>query len=232
MKRIVQPELLDELPQTDPRAIQSRRDLRRVNFLMGNAGIVERLLLKIFPGNPPKRMVELGAGDATFMLRLASRLAKRWKNVEIIFVDQQKLVSPKTEQAIHQLGWRTEIISADVFHWLPICEPSDCIITNLLLHHFASEKLSRLLRESAAKTETFIACEPHRSAWGIFGTKFLWAIGCNDVTRHDAPASVRAGFRDLEISQFWPRSENWELEEVRAGLFSHVFAARLCSRVS
>jgi len=34
------PELLDELPPDDPRAVHSRGDLRRVNKLMGNADIV------------------------------------------------------------------------------------------------------------------------------------------------------------------------------------------------
>ena len=36
MNRIVAPEWLDELPPSDRRAIWSRRDLRRVNFWMGN----------------------------------------------------------------------------------------------------------------------------------------------------------------------------------------------------
>ncbi len=38
--RTVVPELLDELPPDDPRAMHSRGDLRRVNRLMGNADIM------------------------------------------------------------------------------------------------------------------------------------------------------------------------------------------------
>ena len=40
MKRIVQPELLDALPPDDPRAVRSRRDLRRVNAWMRNHTIM------------------------------------------------------------------------------------------------------------------------------------------------------------------------------------------------
>ena len=40
MKRIVQPELLDSLPPGDPRAMRSRRDLRRVNAWMRNHAIM------------------------------------------------------------------------------------------------------------------------------------------------------------------------------------------------
>ena len=101
----------------------------------------------------------------------------------------------------------------------------DVIIANLFLHHFEPEKLSLLLKQSAAKTKVFVACEPRRSTMGIFVTRFLCAIGCNDVTRHDARASVCADFCSDEISQVWPRNKNWEIKESQSGLFSHSFVA-------
>ena len=42
MERSLQAELLDELPADDPRAVGSRRDLRRINALMGNARLMAR----------------------------------------------------------------------------------------------------------------------------------------------------------------------------------------------
>ena len=42
MHRVVQPELLDDLPPTDRRAIHSRADLRRLNFIMRHAAIISR----------------------------------------------------------------------------------------------------------------------------------------------------------------------------------------------
>ncbi|MEO5802350.1 MAG: class I SAM-dependent methyltransferase [Verrucomicrobiota bacterium] len=228
MKRIVKPELLDDLPPADSRAIQSRRDLQRLNFFMGSVGIVERKLDGIFPNEPPQKIVDIGAGDGTFMLQLAKRFSNRWRNVEVVLVDQQDIVSPDTKEKYSQLGWGAKIISADVFDWLSRCEDVDCILTNLFLHHFESEKLSRLLQLVSIKTKIFLACEPRRSFAGTIGTKLVWLIGCNSVTRHDAPVSVRAGFRDKEISELWPGNGNWEIEEGRAGVFSQAFvAARL-----
>jgi hypothetical protein len=46
------------------------------------------------------------------------------------------------------------------------------------------------------------------------------------VTRHDARASVCAGFRNKEISELWPQDGNWEIAEGRAGAFSHTFCSR------
>jgi hypothetical protein len=54
----------------------------------------------------------------------------------------------------------------------------------------------------------------------------LWVVGCNDVTRHDAVVSVRAGFAGKELSPLWPEAPDWELAEHAAGSFSHLFIAR------
>ncbi len=224
---MVEPELLDELPQNDPRAVQSRRDLRRINFFMGNVGIAARMLRKSFPTQSPKRIVELGAGDGTFMLQLARKFSPRWSHVEIVLVDQQNLVSPETLAELETLGWRVTIIAADVFVWLATCEPSDCMLANLFLHHFNDDQLAELLKLAADKTRAFIACEPRRFSGGILGTSLLWMIGCNDVTRHDAAVSVRAGFQADELTKLWPHRAEWKIEEGEAGLFSHAFVAAL-----
>src|SRR5436190_16442240 len=44
MQRHVEPELLDELPANDPRALRSRKDLERVNAWMGHSRIMARQL--------------------------------------------------------------------------------------------------------------------------------------------------------------------------------------------
>ena len=67
MKRVVEPELLDDLPGNDPRALRSRRDLRMINGIMGN----DRWILKqILEG---ETMVELGAGAGVLTRKLLSK---------------------------------------------------------------------------------------------------------------------------------------------------------------
>ncbi|MEI8340403.1 MAG: hypothetical protein WCH43_02575, partial [Verrucomicrobiota bacterium] len=103
MNRTLQPELLDELPPTDPGACRSRADLRRVNAWMGNAAILTRNLLET--KSPPRRLVEIGAGDGTLLLKMAGKLSRSWKNVEVILIDRQKLVTQETLDKFHELGW-------------------------------------------------------------------------------------------------------------------------------
>jgi len=228
MERLVQPEILDQLSPTDPRALRSRRDLERVNGWMGNARIVADALEKFSSTNPPKRIADLGAGDGKFSLGLAQQLSTAWREVEVVLVDCKKNVQPETSAEFRRLGWKPEPIEADVFDWLRSAqsEAMDVIIANLFLHHFIDEQLNELFHLIASRTKLFIACEPRRTRIGLVATRLLWAIGCSDITRHDAFLSVRAGFHDGELSALWPQHGHWELIEKPASFASHLLAAR------
>ncbi|MGH6634609.1 MAG: hypothetical protein ACRED0_00205 [Gammaproteobacteria bacterium] len=232
MQRRVQPELLDELPASDPRAMRARGDLQRVNRVMGALSLMLRALDHSMMPQPPRNIVELGSGDGTFLLRLARKRAACWPGVRITLLDRQLLVSPETVRGFVNLGWQVDVVTLDVFDWLaqPLSERIDLLLANLFIHHFSEERLSRLLQGIAARTHLFLACEPRRTSLALIGSHLLGLIGCNAVTRHDAVLSVRAGFRAEELSALWPREEDWLCREWPAGLFSHCFLAIGASR--
>jgi len=273
--RTLHPELLDTLPADHPDAIGSRRDLRRLNTLMGHDGIIATSLEEIFPNQPPSSIVEIGAGDGQLLLRVARRMHPRhWIEsqriphpetttkvlplpegegrgegkgrsvstaisnpsvrsasaapaVDVLFIDRQNLLRDETKAQFATLNWRVHSIESDIFHWLndPSTQP-DVVLANLVLHHFTDSQLTLLFSEIAKRADAFIAVEPRRSRWPLFCTRLLGLIGCNAVTRHDAPVSVRAGFNGRELSALWPHNNEWELTEQRAGWFSHQFVAR------
>ena len=226
MKRIVQPELLDALPPEDPRAARSRRDLRRLNRWMWNHCLMARALERHLGDAAPAQITELGAGDGTFLLRLAKIIRPRWSNVRATLLDLQNNLSSGSLAGFAALGWRAEAVVANVFDWPQSKEAGEVTVTNLFLHHFEDAKLAELLRLIAERASLFIAVEPRRAAWPLFCSRLLWAIGCNEVTRHDAVVSVRAGFSGGELSALWPDKPDWRLTEQRAGMFSHLFIAQ------
>jgi len=227
MERVVEPEWLDELPATDPRALASRRDIRRLNRVMGHFGRMRDLLEGGLDSSAPSRFVEIGAGDGTFMLRIAKHFSGRWKNVEVVLVDFKDAVSEETRDEYQALGWRVRTVKSDIFEWLRNgSETADAIIANLFLHQFRDAPLQEMLRLCAARTKVFAACEPPRGDLALFFSRFVGVIGCNAVTRRDAVLSVQAGFAGKEISALWPNSPEWSLREEQAGWFSHVFSAR------
>jgi hypothetical protein len=226
--RRVQREWLDELPADDPRAIRSRRDLNRVNTWMLQPGIMARALLKHHPASGPRSILDLGSGDGLFILRVATILAPRWRNVAVTMLDRQDIVSAATRRGFDTLGWSATPITADLFSALEQDKllHADIATANLFLHHFADPQLGQLLPRLARLAPLFVACEPRRAALPRMATRLLRVIGCNDVTRHDAVISVEAGFADGELSAIWPEPDRWELHERAALPFTHCFAAR------
>ncbi len=227
MDRLVEPEWLDELPVDDPRALRSRQDLRRVNVLMGHARILSRRLRQAGAERRMDCLIDLGAGDGSFLLELVTRLAPKFQLRRIVLVDRQRVRNSAAVEEFKPIGCEVEIVAADVFEWLAGRNLADGVvmIANLFLHHFSGEQLQLLFRLVAAGCDLFAACEPRRSALPLLASRLLGLIGGNDVTRHDAVASVRAGFAGRELSALWPADSGWELREEEAGLFSHCLVA-------
>jgi hypothetical protein len=222
MTRILQPELLDELPATDPRAMHSRRDLRRINALMGNARSIVRYVTH-FAGNGsrglPLVIAEIGAGDGNISTQVANALARRNVSGALLLVDRQPLNAP------WRCAWKAQLVQADIFAWLKDARRVDAIIANLFLHHFRDEELASMLRDCAERCDCFVAAEPRRSSIAEWFSRRVRLIGCNEVTRHDAVVSVRAGFTGSELTTLWPGGSEWSVTERRVGLFTHFFGA-------
>jgi len=219
--RVVEPEILDQLPSVDKAAAHSRRDLARLNGLMQHASLIRKHLTP-----DVTRTADLGAGDGTLIL---SALKSANSSVrEVVLVDQQRIVTDGTLAAFESIGINPTVAIADVFDWLArqSAAPHTAIVTNLFLHHFQRENLQRLLDLASQASDLFIACEPRRGLWPQLAASLVGVVGCNHVTRHDALVSVRAGFRDRELTTLWPDPTRWQIEERSAGLFSHLFVAR------
>ena len=226
MERIVAQEILDELPADDPRAIRSRRDLRRINRLMGHARILARLWRRAGVPQAAPNLVDLGAGDGTFCLELVRRLLRQNRVRRVLLFDQNPAISNVTRQSFEELGCALETRVGDVFDWLPNVPAGAVVIANLFVHHFSEAGISRMFEMVAQRSAFFFAVEPRRARFSLLCSRLLPALGCNAVTCHDAVASVRAGFVGGELSSLWPRVDGWRIAEIEEGLFSHTIAVR------
>lgn len=228
MERSLQAELLDELPADDPRAVGSRRDLRRINALMGNARLMARAVRGAASYAAPRRIVDLGAGDGALLLRWVRRMPSLAPGTEVLLVDCQDAADASVVTPLAARGLSPRKVQADALEWLRIqpAETGTWVLANLFLHHCTAESLRALFNALAEKAELFCACEPRRNWWSLAASKMLAVIGANAVTRQDAAVSVRAGFQGEEISALWPVDSRSRFREQRAGLFSHLFLAQ------
>jgi hypothetical protein len=183
MQRVVIPELLDHLPANDPEALRSRRDLRRINFLMGNERWVCRAVRR-FPEAAAKGIVEIGAGDGV----LSNRLAERFPMAKVSAYDLAPAPPLKSGIEWHQ---------GDVFE-SPAPPPGGILVANLFLHHFEGAELAALGRWFR-DFDVLVFNEPDRSRLPhvLGGLMHPWI---NRVTRHDMHVSIDAGFAAGEIS--------------------------------
>ena len=187
MKRVVEPESLDGLSGEDPAAIRSRRDLRMINWFMGNEGWIQRQI------EEGESMVELGAGTG----ELTGKLSDTGKVTGLDFQGKPRNL---------EVDWK----QGDLFETMPDC-PGDTVVANLILHHFDDEQLKRLGGLIGARKK-FVAVEPYRSCRSLFQGSLLWPA-INAVTKHDMMVSIRAGFRRGELSALLQLGERWQWRE-------------------
>jgi 2-polyprenyl-3-methyl-5-hydroxy-6-metoxy-1,4-benzoquinol methylase len=197
-QRIVIPELLDHLPADDPEALRSRRDLRRINFLMGNERWVCRMVGE-HAGSARKGIVEIGAGDGI----LCGKLARRLPQAPVSAYD----LAPRPVKLEQRVRWNQgDIFDAEA----PTAD--GVLVANLFLHHFEGESLKQLGRW-VHHFEVLVFCEPDRARLPhILGR--LMHPWINRVTRHDMHVSITAGFTRGEISRSMRlESGRWQSRE-------------------
>jgi len=228
LERRVEPEILDSLASRDPRALRARRDLQRVHLAMRSLSILKKVIADLALEAPPRRIIELGAGDGSLMLRLAHSLGPRWSDVELTLLDRADVVDPKTVDAYRSLGWTVRVLRIDVLAWAgaPPHDTYDLCVANLFLHHFQGSALESLLQAVAQRADAFVACEPRRDRFSRWGSRCVGLIGGNAVTREDAVKSVEAGFIGAELSECWRQAAGtWTVREHPGFPFSHCFSA-------
>ena len=204
--RHIVPEILDGPGGRRSAArLHSRRDLVRVNALMFNGPIMAGLLRKHVRA-APRRILEIGAGDGNFMLAVARRLAKNWPAVELTLLDRIDLVSPATRDAFQET-WLARRDS----HRRCLRMDAKCRRTALRCDH--RQPLSAPFRRRRSRAAAFRTAAAGAGSGGHRAAPRQLSAGCgspalgdrrNDVTLHDAAASVRAGFAGTELSALWP----------------------------
>jgi len=186
--RILVPEILDELPPDHPDALASRRDLRRINFLMGNFRWLERqIVTHAVQGG---MILEIGAGDGGLAQRVCKGrpdLAAQYHALDL---------APRPAQWPVEAVWhRTDLWSEGAADLL---SGAGMVVANLFLHHLDERQLRRL-GGMLHECRMIFACEPCRRERHVWQGRVLFPV-LNRVTRHDMIVSIRAGFRGDELA--------------------------------
>ena len=195
--RVPIPEILDSLDPADPRAIRSRADLRLIDWYLGNSRWLVRQLQN--QGPALHQILELGAGEGGLCQRIVEALPES----RVIGLD----LTARPKNLPDKIQW----IAGDFFQSLPQLDADACV-GSLILHHFSNDALQQLGRQLQSY-RVIAFCEPLRSRVPLL-LAGLSSLAMGEVTRHDMPASIRAGFRSGELAPLLglhPRS--WKISE-------------------
>jgi hypothetical protein len=182
-ERVITPEILDSLDHRDPRAVRSRRDLAIIDAFMGNSRWISRTVTR----SPYARqgVVELGAGTG----HLCDRLHRALPECHITGLD----FIPRPPSLSPGIDW----LAGDFFDTLDSAR-GGVAVGSLVLHHFSAHVL-RELGHRLNRFDSLVFAEPLRSRLPLAAAALVSPL-VGDVTRHDMPASIRAGFLHGELA--------------------------------
>lgn len=191
MKRIDEPELLDEHDAPRADVERSLRDLRRINRYLGGVRTYRKLLERVAPDrDAPLRVVDLGAGTADCLESLH---------------DYRRLMAVAFDFNIVHLryqhnGSRVHRVVADAMH-LPLRDGAVDVVTSAhFLHHFSPAENTEILSDALrASRKAVVINDTQRHRIPLLFTQLLgWLRLVGRITRYDAPGSVRRGYTAAE----------------------------------
>jgi len=214
--RVIRPEILDTLPPGDARA--SLADLTRLNRRWGGYSTLQRLLNGMVPASEPFSVLDVGAASGD----MGDRIRERYPSARLTSLDR---IPSHLERA------KGRRVAGDAFA-LPFPHRSfDFVFCSLFLHHFSDEQIVLLFREFAAiARRAVLVIDLVRHPVAYYFVPFTRRIlGWDQVTAHDAPASVEAAFRPRELEALATRAG---LRNAQARAFYPAFRIGLTAEVA
>lgn len=218
MKRIVEPEWIDQLDPESPEARRTRQELRRMNALMRNFAWFRRRLAEL--PSLPGRGLEVGAGDGNLGAYLFADPKTR-RRIELAGID--RIGRP----AAWPRDWRWEqedILRFEGWKEFPL------LLANMVLHHFSEEELARIGARIRESCRFVLALETARRQTHLTQVRVLRSLGIlGPVGYHDASTSIQAGFVAEELPRLLglPPSEwRWQIRLTFFGAYQFVAERR------
>lgn len=195
------PELMDDLSIGGDELRDALRQLRAINHALGATWPTVEGVARIWraAGCPASLTVlDVGAGSGDLSKALLPWADARGVDLRIVLVD----IHPDTcaaAAAAHRDEPRVLVVCADLLR-LGL-RPADIVTASLFTHHFSAAELPAVYKAMMGAARLGVVVNDlhrHGLAWAAIwlGTRLL---SRNRMIRHDAPLSVRRGFRTDDL---------------------------------
>jgi 2-polyprenyl-3-methyl-5-hydroxy-6-metoxy-1,4-benzoquinol methylase len=196
-------ELMDDLSIGGAELAETLAQLRWINRLLGAAWPTLEGVSRLWrlAGRPAQlSILDVGAGSGDINRRLLNWATRHHIRLNLTLVD----IHPDTctvAAAYYRDELRVQVQQGDIFQLAS--QQADIVTASLFLHHFPAVQVPDVLQAMlhAARLGVVINdLHRHWLAWaGILAATHL--LSQNRLIRHDAPLSVRRGFRSADFRQ-------------------------------
>ncbi len=235
-RRLDTPEMMDDFSIVDDRLLQALDELRWVNRLLGGYAATMHVLkpyLKARRGRPV-HLLDLGTGVADYPEVIVRWADRQGLDVQVTAIDANPATVEHARRTLARrlpprLARRIRVLVADALA-LPFGEDNfDVAMAAMFMHHLDDEGAVRLLREMRrVAREGLLVNDLHRHGVAYYGILVpARLLPVSPMFRHDAPVSVRRGFRREELETIaraaglprariaWRPAFRWVLTTVR-----------------
>jgi ubiquinone/menaquinone biosynthesis C-methylase UbiE len=179
------------------------RDLRRVNRLLGGTRLSRLAIERLCPGGLPLELLDVGSGGADIPVSLLADAARRGRSLRVTAIDSRREVLDAARLGRPALsGIRgLDLVVADGLS-LPYPDGAfDVAHSSMVVHHLDRPEAVTLLREMARVARSGVVLNDlvrgrlyWATAWAL-----SHAVTRNQLTRNDAPLSVRRAYTRPEL---------------------------------
>jgi len=214
--RVDEPEIIDGLELTADDVARSMGDVAKTNRLFGGTQTIvsqTAKLLRDYPNGSTVKVLDIATGSADIPRALLAWGKRRNLNLQIVAVDNH----PAMLELARRSPNPPSLILADALA-LPFPPRSfDIALCALAFHHLGFDASVQLLKSmDALTTRGFIVSDLRRDRPSLMGVEAsLRLLGCDPITLHDGPASVR---KSWNINEFKKMIALSGVQEMRVGV--------------
>jgi len=213
---------MDDFSITDARLTRALQDLRRINRLLGAYAATDRVLDPLLQRHARLRILDVGCGLGDHLVHLARRADQFGCRADLIGTDANPVTVGHARAHLDahlspSLRSRVRVEIADAQDLSCPDDAVDVVHAALLLHHFHGPDAVQLLAElRRVARRGLLINDLHRHPFAYAGSWLLSRLlRLAPMVQHDAPMSVRRGFRRAELlrlardAQLPPASIRW-----------------------
>ncbi|WP_291779092.1 methyltransferase domain-containing protein [Cecembia sp.] len=202
-KRSLKKEWMDDLEAEGEVLVQTLKELKTINKLLGGNKVTTSALKKIVSNHPKKNYIiaDIGCGGGDMIRIMANWAKKEGIHCQFIGVDANPNIIQTAKENLKDLH-NVVFVCQNVFDEAFLKDKVDIITCTLFTHHFTDRELVSLFQNFMLKSSLgMVINDLHRHPLAYYSIRLLTQLfSKSPMVKNDGPLSVLRSFQRKELS--------------------------------